>query len=167
MMSRLLNNLANATLKKNDTVATLVTKNKKVAKALGNAIPAIAHFCLPPTVTTPAGRSNDHPSHWSLVIPKNQLHSLKLFPLSHSRVIFVTLSCEVTIFNSNFHLVTPQTAGCGLGFPTTSVSRTILQALHSSMYLGLVITRPMCYVSFHYSIHSNTDVADGQPARAK
>ncbi len=30
----------------------------------------------------------------------------------------------------------------------------------------LVSTRPTCYVSFQYSIYSNTDVADAQPAHA-
>ncbi len=48
------------------------------------------------------------------------------------RIYFiVTLSCKVPHFHSNFHVVTPRTAGCGLCFPATSVSGTVacIQAL--------------------------------------
>jgi hypothetical protein len=69
MMARSLDNLANAALQKNDTVAKLVTANKKLAKALANANAAIAHLCLPPPTAAPANRSNNCPFHWSLVIP--------------------------------------------------------------------------------------------------
>jgi hypothetical protein len=37
----------------------------------------------------------------------------------------VTLSCKVPYFHSNFHVVTPRTAGCGFCFPATSVSCTV------------------------------------------
>ncbi len=37
----------------------------------------------------------------------------------------VTLSCKVPYFYSNFHVVTPRTAECGLCFPVTSVSGTV------------------------------------------
>ncbi len=54
----------------------------------------------------------------------------------------MTLSCKVPFFNSNFRVVTSRTAGCGLGFPATSVSGTILQAPCSLMYGGQVSTGP-------------------------
>jgi hypothetical protein len=42
MMAKSLDNLANATIQKNDTVEKLVTANKKLAKALANANATIA-----------------------------------------------------------------------------------------------------------------------------
>jgi hypothetical protein len=69
MMARLLDNLANATLQKNDTVEKLVTMNEKLEKALADANAAIACLCLLAPTTAPAGGSNDCPSHWSPVIP--------------------------------------------------------------------------------------------------
>jgi hypothetical protein len=69
MMARSLDNLANAALQKNDTVAKLVTTDEKLAKALANANAAIVRLCLPPPAAAPAGRTNDRPSHWSPVIP--------------------------------------------------------------------------------------------------
>jgi hypothetical protein len=69
MMARLLDNLANAALQKNDTVEKLVTANEKLVKALANANAAIARLCLLKPATAPNGSSNDHPSHWSPVIP--------------------------------------------------------------------------------------------------
>jgi hypothetical protein len=69
MMARLLDNLANAALQKNNTVEKLVTTNEKLVKALANANAAIARFCLPAPTTAPAGGSNDRPSRWSPVIP--------------------------------------------------------------------------------------------------
>jgi hypothetical protein len=69
MMARSLDNLANATLQKNDTVAKLITTNEKLAKALADANAAIARLCLLPQAAAPAGRSNDCLSHWSPVIP--------------------------------------------------------------------------------------------------
>ncbi len=41
-MAKSLDNLANATIQKNDTVEKLVTANKKLAKALANANATIA-----------------------------------------------------------------------------------------------------------------------------
>jgi hypothetical protein len=68
MMARSLDNLANAALQNNDTVAKLVTANKKLAKALANANATIARLRLLPPAAAPTGRPNDCPSHWSPVI---------------------------------------------------------------------------------------------------
>jgi hypothetical protein len=69
MMARLLDNLTNATLQKNNTVEKLMTANEKLAKALANANAAIADLRLPTPATAPAGGSKNRPSHWSPVIP--------------------------------------------------------------------------------------------------
>jgi hypothetical protein len=69
MMARLLDNLVNATLQKNDTVEKLVNANEKLAKALAGANAAIAHFCLLAPTTAPVGGSNDCPSNCLPVIP--------------------------------------------------------------------------------------------------
>jgi hypothetical protein len=69
MMAHLLENLANTTLQKTDTVEKLVTFNEKLAKALANANAPIARPCLPAPARAPDGSSNDRPSHWLPVIP--------------------------------------------------------------------------------------------------
>jgi hypothetical protein len=48
----------------------------------------------------------------------------------------VTFSCKVPYFHSSFRVVTPRTAGCGLCFPTTSVSGTVtcIQALRYAVW---------------------------------
>jgi hypothetical protein len=68
MMARLLDNLVNAALQKNDTIEKLVIANEKLAKALANANTAIACLCLLTPATAPAGGSNDRPFHWLPVI---------------------------------------------------------------------------------------------------
>ncbi len=92
---------------------------------------------------------------------------IKVISVDLDGVILVTLSCK----NSNFCVVTPQTAGCGLCFPTTSVSGTItykIQALWYAVWcmggwlvLGLQAIVPLIPV-FHLdtaiqtcNIHSN------------
>jgi hypothetical protein len=69
MMACLLDNLANATLQKNNTVEKLVTANEKLAKALADANATIARLCLLAPATAPTGGSNNRPSHWLPVIP--------------------------------------------------------------------------------------------------
>ncbi len=75
MMTKSLDNLANAAIQKNDTVEKLVIANKKLAKALADTNTAIiAQLCLPnlPNPLSTASRSttnNRHPSHWSAVKP--------------------------------------------------------------------------------------------------
>jgi hypothetical protein len=56
----------------------------------------------------------------------------KVSPAHAQQVYFSgTLSCKVPYFKSNFRVVTPRTAGCGLCFPATSVvgAVTCIQAL--------------------------------------
>jgi hypothetical protein len=50
---------------------------------------------------------------------------IKAITLDWAGVVLATLSCKVPYLNSNFRVVTPWTAWCGLCFPTSSVSGTI------------------------------------------
>jgi hypothetical protein len=74
MMAKSLDNLANATIRKNDTVEKLVTANKKLAKVLANANATIARLRLPNPPNPPATSSrsttnNRCPSHWPAIKP--------------------------------------------------------------------------------------------------
>jgi hypothetical protein len=77
MMAKSLDNLANATIQKNDIVEKLVTANAKLMKAHADANAAIARLRLPNppnppnTPSSPSKSSmNSHcPSHWSAVKP--------------------------------------------------------------------------------------------------
>jgi hypothetical protein len=74
MMAESLDNLANATIQKNDTVEKLVTSNKKLAKVLANANAAITRLRLPhpsnpPSTLSRSTTNNRRLSHWSAVKP--------------------------------------------------------------------------------------------------
>jgi hypothetical protein len=74
MMAKSLDNLANATIQKNNTVEKLVTANKNLAMALANANTAIArlHLPNPPNpLSTPSTSTMNNccPSDWSAVKP--------------------------------------------------------------------------------------------------
>ncbi len=83
----------------------------------------------------------------------NLLRSLSNFHWSCWSYLRVTLSGKVPYFHSNFHVVTPRTAGCcGLCFPATSVSGTVtcIQALWYAVWcmggwlvLGLQAIKPL------------------------
>jgi hypothetical protein len=68
----------------------------------------------------------------------------------------VTLSCKVPYFHSNFRVVMPQTAGCGLCFPAISVSGTVtcIQALWYAVWcmggwLVLAWAYELSYLSYN------------------
>jgi hypothetical protein len=74
MMAKSLDNLANAAIKKNDTVEKLVTANERLAKALANANAAIARLHIPnppnpPSTPSRSTTNNCLPSHWSAIKP--------------------------------------------------------------------------------------------------
>jgi hypothetical protein len=71
LMTRSLDNLANAAIQKNDTVERLVSANERLAKALADANTAIARLRLPTQVPTPPASANKcvHPAHWSATPP--------------------------------------------------------------------------------------------------
>ncbi len=77
MMAKSLDNLANATIQKNDTMEKLVTANAKLLKVLANTNATTARLCLPNPPNPPnplsipsrSSMNNCCPSHWSAVKP--------------------------------------------------------------------------------------------------